>query len=119
MQGRDIAIVVGVIVLVLLLLGGMGAGMMGYGGYGGMMWPGMMGNYYGPGFGFGGLLMMLFWLLIIGGIVLLVVWAVGRGGMATLGGTRPQDSALEILKQRYARGEITKEQFDQMRRDLG
>ncbi len=29
------------------------------------------------------------------------------------------DSALEILRQRYARGEISKEQFDQMRRDLG
>lgn len=110
MQGRDIAIAVGVIVLVVLLLGGLGGGMMGFGG--------MMGNYYGPSFGFGGVLMMLFWALVIGGIVLLIVWAVGQGGKAVPGGARREDAALEILKQRYARRDITKEQFDQMRRDL-
>lgn len=110
MRGRDIAVVVGVVVLVVLLLGVVGGGLMGFGG--------MMGNYYGPGFGFGGVLMMLFSALVIGGIVLLIVWAVGQGGKAAPGGARREDAGLEILKQRYTRGEITKEQFDQMRRDL-
>ncbi len=110
MQARDIAIVVGVVILVVLVLGGLGGGMMGFGG--------MMGNYYGPGFGLRGLLMMLFWVLLIGGIVLLVVWAMAQGGRAAPSGAQPQNSALEILKQRCARGEITREQFVQMRRDL-
>lgn len=108
MQGRDIAIVVGVIVVVVLLLGGLGGGMMGFGG--------MMGA--GLAFGSGGLLMMLFGVLVIGGIVLLIVRAVGQGSRAAPGGAQPQEAPLEILKQRYTRGEITKEQFDQMRRDL-
>ena len=108
MQGRDVAIVVGIVVLVVLLFGGLGGGMMGFGG---MMGPGLA-------FGFGGLLMMVFWVLVIGGIVLLIVWAVGQGVRAAPGGARREDAALDILKQRYARGEITQEQFDQMRRDL-
>ena len=108
MQGRDVAIVVGIVVLVVLLFGGLGGGTMGFGG---MMGPGLA-------FGFGGLLMMVFWVLVIGGIVLLIVWAVGQGGRAAPGGARREDAALDILKQRYARGEITQEQFDQMRRDL-
>ena len=49
----------------------------------------------------------------------LVIWAVVR---VTERGNRnhePGESAIEILRRRYARGEIDKEQFDQMRRDLG
>jgi putative membrane protein len=49
----------------------------------------------------------------------LVVWTVVR---VTERGNRNQEfgeSAIEILRKRYAKGEIDKEQFDQMRRDLG
>ena len=59
-----------------------------------------------------GLLMLVFWGLIIAGIVLAIRWLVRQGG-----GTR-SDSALEILRQRYARGEINKEEFDAKKRDL-
>ncbi len=82
----------------------------------------MMGWDYGWGWGwmiFGGLMMIVFW----GGLIALIVLAV-RGLM---GGGQPREtsyrrppesSALEILKIRYAKGEITKEEYEQMRRDL-
>ena len=72
--------------------------------------------------GFGGTWMMgigmVFWLVIVAGIVLLVVWAVrtasGRGT-----GSAPQSvDALEIARRRYASGEISKEQFEQLKKDL-
>ena len=58
------------------------------------------------------LMMFLFWGLIIVGLVVLIRWLIGQSREAR------SDSALEILRQRYARGEISKEQFDAMRRDL-
>lgn len=60
--------------------------------------------------------MILFWALIILGIVALVRWAFGWsvGSGRAVGGGR----ALEILKERYAKGELTREQFEAMRRDL-
>ncbi|OGP30415.1 MAG: hypothetical protein A2038_01925 [Deltaproteobacteria bacterium GWA2_57_13] len=65
------------------------------------------------GWGLGMMLMMfLFWGLIIVGLVVLIRWLIGQSREAR------SDSALEILRQRYARGEISKEQFDAMRRDL-
>lgn len=78
--------------------------------------PGMMGGYgWGGGWGFGMIGMALWWLLIILGIVLLVKWLVGGGpgGARTAG-----DRALEILKERYARGEIDKNEFEEKKRDL-
>jgi putative membrane protein len=115
-----------VVVLVLLLLGGVG--MMGFGGFGmgGMMggyggYGGMMGGYGPQGFGFnpiGTTISLVFWALIIGGIVLLVVWLARNAGRTTLGASAG-DAPLDILKARYAKGEITKEQFDAIKRDLG
>ncbi|MGE5302681.1 MAG: SHOCT domain-containing protein [Alphaproteobacteria bacterium] len=58
------------------------------------------------------LMMLLFWGLLIAGVVLGVRWLLGQGR-----GSRSQ-SALEILRQRYARGEISKEEFDAKKRDL-
>lgn len=112
-----------VVVLVLFLLGGMG--MMGFGGFG-MMGSGMMGGYGGyggmmSGYGFnplGAIMMFVFWTLIIGGVVLLVVWLARNAGRTTLGASSGE-SPLDILKARYAKGEITKEQFDAIKRDLG
>jgi len=67
--------------------------------------------------GAGGLVMMLmmlvFWGLIIAGLVLGVRWLAGQGRAAG------RDEALEILRQRYARGEIDKQEFDTRKRDLG
>jgi putative membrane protein len=113
-----------IVVLVVLLLGGagmMGFGMMGpgmMGGYGGM--GGMMGGFGAQGFGFNpwvAVLSLVFWALIIAGIAILVVWLVRNAGRAGVSiGT--SDPALELLKTRYAKGEITKEQFEEMRRTL-
>ena len=118
MRGKDIALVIGLVVLVVLLPSLLGGGMMGYGWggpWGGWMGPGMMGGY---AFG-GGILMLLFWALVIGGIALLVFRLLGPGPAATApGGPSAADRALDILRERYARGEISKEQFDQARKDL-
>jgi putative membrane protein len=67
---------------------------------------------------FGAAWMVIFW----GGIVALVVWAITRltgdrekgRDQRTLEGRSP----LDIAKERYARGEITREQFEQFRHDL-
>ena len=81
-------------------------------GYGGMMGPWMMG-----GLGIGGMLLgVLFLVFVIGGSVWLVQsLARGSSGFSLPGSETP----LEIIKRRYASGEITKEQFEAMKRDLG
>ncbi len=63
--------------------------------------------------GFGMMLtMLLFWGVVIVGLVIAIRWLLGQG-------KAPQsDSALEILRQRYARGEINKEEFEAKKRDL-
>lgn len=81
-----------------------------YGGTG-MMGGGTTGAM--AGFGFFGLLWPL---LILGGLLALVYWAVGSGN----GGGRPtgSNSALETLRERYARGELTDNEFEERRRRL-
>ena len=66
------------------------------------------------------LAMAFFWLLVIGGLGLLVVWLFRRdqGQMRDREVPPPASRPLEILRERYARGEITRDEFDQMRRDL-
>lgn len=64
--------------------------------------------------GYGGLAflwMALFWV----GVILLAVWAVRRRGDDT---TMRRPTALEILEERYARGEIDEDEFDARRRQL-
>jgi putative membrane protein len=58
-------------------------------------------------------MMLLFWIVVIAGLVLGIRWLMrqGRGGSS--------DAALEILRQRYARGEINKDEFEVKKRDLG
>ena len=74
--------------------------------------------WIGGAWGLGMLVMMLvFWGLVITGIVLLIRWLVGQGGGPGPG--RGPDRALEILRERYARGEINKDEFEARRRDLG
>ena len=70
----------------------------------------------GLGMGVGGLFTLLFWGLIIVGSVLAVRWLWERGGPAT--GGQARGSALEILRDRYARGEIAREEFEAKRQDL-
>ncbi|GAB1234902.1 SHOCT domain-containing protein [Ferrigenium sp. UT5] len=63
-----------------------------------------------------GLLSVLFWILTIVGVVLIVRWLTARNGQ---GKVSPAESPLDILKTRYAKGEIDKSEFDQKKRDLG
>ena len=73
----------------------------------------MMG--YGGGWGALGILhMVLWWVLIILGIVVLVKWIAGGKNRTQSSG----DRALGILRERYARGEIEKDEFDKRRQDL-
>ncbi|MCL4536281.1 MAG: SHOCT domain-containing protein [Nitrospirae bacterium] len=77
------------------------------------MWgDGMYG--YGMGWGwFGPILMIVFWGLVILGIVYLVKAIAGRGAASS-----KEETPLDILKKRYARGEIDAEEFARRRKDL-
>lgn len=65
------------------------------------------------GYGMGGW-MMFFWFLLAVAIIALVVWAITRAAAPQGRSAGPE----EVLRERYARGEITREQFEQMREDL-
>jgi putative membrane protein len=80
------------------------------------MGPGMMGGAWGW---IGGIFMMIFWILIIVALALFIRWLVSADGNRSRLLPGPGESAVDILKKRYARGEITKEQFESMKRDLG
>jgi putative membrane protein len=57
-------------------------------------------------------MMLLFWILVIAGLVFAVRWLISERK------ERRSDSAMKILRQRYARGEINKEEFETKKRDL-
>jgi putative membrane protein len=83
---------------------GMGSGMLGYG-YG-MSW-------------FSHILMIVFWVALIVGIIFLIRWLVvasRSGGHQAV--NQGGDTALDILRKRYARGEINKQEFEEKKRDL-
>ncbi|MCL4338649.1 SHOCT domain-containing protein [Patescibacteria group bacterium] len=92
------------------MMGGGGNPMMGYGGWNN--WGNMMG--WG-GFGFGWIFMIIFWTLIILGVVALVRYLGGTRQNNTIDRANPP---LDILKERYAKGEINKKEFEEMKKDL-
>jgi putative membrane protein len=116
---RGLLIILGVLVLIVLLMPMLGMGMMG---------PGMMRGFGGPGgqtggwswgwglaMGLGMLAMLAFWGALIVGVVLLVRWLLSATG--NIGG-RSTETALEILQRRYAAGEITRDEYLQLRQEL-
>ncbi len=85
----------------------------GYDGWG--MGPGMMGNW-GMGW-FGGIFMMIFWVLILVGLGFFIKWLIQSTSRSQTGGGS-DNRTLEILKERYARGEIDNTEFEAKRKDL-
>lgn len=74
------------------------------------MWHGLEGIGWGW-LGLGVLHMALFWGLVLLAFVALLRW-LGTG-------SRAEPRAMDILKARYANGELTREQFEQLRREIG
>ncbi len=113
MRGREVVAVIAAVLGVFLLFGLLGGGL--------MLGPGMMG--YGYGYGYGlfpwlGIGAVLFrTLLVVAGIVLLL-GLLRQGRPARIEHAPREARPIDIVRERYARGEITKDQFDQMRRDL-
>jgi putative membrane protein len=72
------------------------------------------------GWGWGIWFWMLGGLALTVGLVVLIVWAVlSVSRRADDDGRRPQQTALDILRERYARGEISAEEFEEAKRILG
>jgi putative membrane protein len=73
----------------------------------------MFGGYSGMGYGgFGMIFMFLFWGLIIGLIVILIRQASSKSN------SDKDQSPVDIVKQRYAKGEISKQEFDRLKGEL-
>jgi len=110
---KTVLIIGGVIVAILIVLPLVLGAVWGWQGGG---W-GMMGPWMTGGFSWMWLMpifFILFWGLVIWGIVTLVRGRSGPRGS----GSSEADSALEVLKKRYARGEINKEEYEEKKKDL-
>ena len=77
-----------------------------YDNYGG--WGGNMMGWFG-----GGIMMLVFWVLLI----VFIVWMVREVSGKNLH-SQSGSNALEILKERYAKGEIDKKEFEEKKKDL-
>jgi len=76
-----------------------------------MHWNNDMMGWMGWG---GGIGMILFWTIIIVLVVFLIKWFTSQSKR----GLEKKDSPMDILKRRYARGEIDKKEFEEKKNDL-
>lgn len=82
------------------------------------------GHFYSGGFGwifplFGALLFFMFMFLVFALVLRKGYWGRSRHANFTSGGQAPMGEApMDILKKRYANGEVTKKEFDQIKKDL-
>jgi len=60
----------------------------------------------------GGLWMLIFW----GGLIALIIWGIMR--LAKRSDSAPKHDPLDVAKGRYAKGEISREEFEQIKKDL-
>ncbi len=89
-------------------------------GSGGMYGPGMMWGGSWVGSIFGMFMMLLVFAAVIAFFVVAARWLIGLGGHHNPSNTSPtgKPSALDILKERFARGEIDKDEFEERKRHL-
>ena len=99
--------------LSLMMMTGLLTSCAGEGYYGGQG-PGGWGPMMHYGFGYGGMFMWIIFLIVIGLLIYFFMQAQKTKGQTPTQG----ESHLDILKKRYAKGEINKEDFDRMKRDL-
>ncbi len=109
MKKINLFIILALVPLIGMCSGPYGPMRDGYGGYG--MGPGMMGGY---GYGYGGMLVGILFLILLGVAIYFIVQNVRSKN--DIG--QAKESHLDILKKRYAKGEITKEDFDRMKSEL-
>jgi len=73
------------------------------------------GNYgCGFGYGYGGMFMWIIFIIILG----IAIYFIIQNMRAKNVGGQAQETYMDILKKRYAKGEITKEEFDRMKNEL-
>jgi len=101
--------ILGVIIILLLVFGAISGWP--YGGWG-MMRPWMMAGY---GWMW---LIPVFWIVLVGLIIWAIVASVRSSHESKGSDSSKTDSALEMLKKRYARGEISKEEYEEKKKDL-
>ena len=80
------------------------------------MGPGMMGGW-GMGW-FGGIFMVVFWGAIIVGIIFVIKWLLQNTGHGRDSSSSGSSRALDILKESYARGQISKQEFEEKKKDI-
>lgn len=68
---------------------------------------------YGWGMGFGWIFMIIFWVLVILGVVYIVQTAIKSEKES-----EKKETPFDILKKRYAKGEISKEEYERMKEEL-
>ncbi|MFO7783873.1 MAG: SHOCT domain-containing protein [Desulfatiglandales bacterium] len=83
--------------------------------YGG--WQHGMMDGWGMGW-FGGIFMLVIWVLVVVGLIILIKWLVQSTREAPGGRSSSTSRALHILEERYARGEIEKQEFQEKKKDL-
>ena len=113
MRSETIVAIAGGIIFIILLMAFTGGWMMGPG----HMWGWNDGRFAGW-WALPMLLMVLFWAAIIAAAVIAVRWLAQSDRSRDNNAKQGSDRSLEILRERYARGEISREEYEQMRKDL-